>query len=435
MDSFGVSVGRVVNLGIGVGTSVLIARILGPAQRGEFAAATAISTVGLQACGLGLHASLPYFISMNPSVSRPLLRRALAMLLLTSAVWLVGTLLWRRAGSADWLAAMPIGLVVVACAAVPASGLLTFVQGATLGARRMRAFGWSDAFSRCIAAALILAVLAAGLEDLSGRPVAVMACSAIASVVTGLALWRALPSRDGSMTMPPIRRELGYAWRSAIACLLSTIPVRWLSVHLVEVGTRAEAGQFAVAMMVVDAVISVGSAFAGSRLADMVRMDASPNVLKRETFRCAGILAGAGFSAALAVQFMVVPALGLVFGNAFTPAGPALSAMLVGMALMPVATVFQIAMAAGGMPTLCLTGPGCAVLMTWLAVAGQWPMRTADLAGWMFSVQAIVFMGGSALAFLLHEARRNGYVKRDQRSVEGPRNPGGAGVAASPEAS
>jgi len=410
--SLGVSAGRVANLGLGVGTSVLIARVLGPAQRGEFAAATAISAIGVQVCGLGLHASLPYFVSTNRSVARPLLRRALGILFCTSVAWLIGTLVWRNLGLAAWLTAMPIALVLVACLAVPASGLLSFTQGAALGLNRMRAFGWSDAFARCVAAVLILVWLAVGLDDPDSRTVVVMACSAAASVVTGMALWRGLPGNDGPVALPRLRRELGYAWRSAVACLLSTIPVRWIGVNLLEVGGREQAGQFAVAMMVVDAVVSVGAAFAGSRLTDMVKMDTGPAGLRREAFRSAAVLAIAGVAGAMAVQFAVVPTFGLVFGSAFMPAGPALTAMLAGMALMPIATVFQIAMAAGGMPTLCVAGPGCAMLVTWFAVAGPWSMRTADAAGWMFSIQALVFLLASMLAFLVHEALR-ARVSRD----------------------
>ncbi len=431
MASFGVSAGRVANLVIGVGTSVLIARILGPSQRGEFAAAAAIVAIGLQVCGLGLHASLPFFISMDSGLARPLLRRAIVLLLLTSSVWLVGALIWRRTAAADWLAAMPIGLVVVACAAVPAAGLLAFAQGAALGARRMHAFGWSDAFARCIAAALILSVLAAGLDDPDSRTISVMVCSAIASVVAGLALWHTLPPPTGLMAMPPIRLELGYAWRSAIACLLSTIPARWINVHLVEVGSRSEAGQFAVAMLVVDAVISVGSAFAGSRLADMARMAGGPGELRREAFRCAGILTGAGVFAILVVQFAAVPALGSVFGDAFLPAGPALSAMLAGMAMMPVATIFQIALAAGGMPILCLAGPGCSVGVTGLVILVVWPIRTAESAGWVFSLQALFFTLGSAMAFLLHEASRNCRSTRERQPMGGPPNTSGSDACSS----
>lgn len=134
--------------------------------------------------------------------------------------------------------------------------------------------------------------------------------------------------------------------------------------HLLEVGSREQAGQFAVAMMVADAVVSMGAAFAGSRLTDMVRVDAGPVGLRREAFRSAAVLAIAGVAGAMTVQFAVVPMLGLVFGSSFMPAGPALKAMLAGMALMPIATDFQIAMAVGGMPTLCVIGPGCAVLVT-----------------------------------------------------------------------
>jgi len=125
----------------------------------------------VQVCGLSLHASLPYFVSTNRPVARPLFRRALGILFCPSAAWLIGTLVWRNLGLAAWLTAMPI--------------------------------------ARCVAAALILVVIAVGLEEPDSRTVAVMACSAAASVVTGMALWRGLPRNDGPVALPRLRRELG----------------------------------------------------------------------------------------------------------------------------------------------------------------------------------------------------------------------------------
>jgi O-antigen/teichoic acid export membrane protein len=56
---------RVVLIGIGLITSVMVARILGPEGRGLYAVATAIGAIGVQFGNLGLHASNTYYVARD----------------------------------------------------------------------------------------------------------------------------------------------------------------------------------------------------------------------------------------------------------------------------------------------------------------------------------------------------------------------------------
>ena len=59
---------RILLIGIGLVTSVIVARILGPEGRGLYAVALAVGAIGMQFGNLGLHASNTYYVSRDRSL-------------------------------------------------------------------------------------------------------------------------------------------------------------------------------------------------------------------------------------------------------------------------------------------------------------------------------------------------------------------------------
>src|SRR5436190_1021101 len=59
---------RILMTVLGLATSVIIARLLGPQGRGYFATIAAISGIGIQFGNLGLHSSNTYYVSKDKSV-------------------------------------------------------------------------------------------------------------------------------------------------------------------------------------------------------------------------------------------------------------------------------------------------------------------------------------------------------------------------------
>jgi O-antigen/teichoic acid export membrane protein len=97
---------------LGLVSSVLVARSLGPAGRGEYAVAVAVSAIGVQVASLGLHTSSSWAASKRPD--------------------LVGALLVNGLTLSALLGAAVAGVLAVAAAILPAflslsSGVIGFV--------------------------------------------------------------------------------------------------------------------------------------------------------------------------------------------------------------------------------------------------------------------------------------------------------------------
>ena len=70
---------RLLLIGIGLITSVIIARILGPEGRGAYAAAMAVVGIGVQFGNLGLHASNTYYVSHDRTLLSQLVSNTLVI--------------------------------------------------------------------------------------------------------------------------------------------------------------------------------------------------------------------------------------------------------------------------------------------------------------------------------------------------------------------
>src|SRR5438552_7100507 len=56
---------RLLLIGVGFATTVIVSRTLGPSGRGLFAVAAAVSAIGIQFGNLGLHASNTYYVAKD----------------------------------------------------------------------------------------------------------------------------------------------------------------------------------------------------------------------------------------------------------------------------------------------------------------------------------------------------------------------------------
>ena len=80
---------RIVLIGIGLVTTVVVARILGPEGRGLYAVAMAIGALGLQFGTLGLHAANVYFVAKDRTLLSKLVGNSLVVSCVIGAVAIV----------------------------------------------------------------------------------------------------------------------------------------------------------------------------------------------------------------------------------------------------------------------------------------------------------------------------------------------------------
>lgn len=326
------SVGSAVRLGaeaaarlLSLATTLLIARSLGPAEFGVFAACLAVAALASEAGDLGLQTTASRALVDGSLPLRGLLRAKLALsVLLCLAAALLGALHPVLAPLVLWVSLARWGEFF----------------GVALRARGRR--GREAAVLVCLRAAALAAVLLA-LQRGAGLVVLAwgLAGSSLLALGLGGALvaraWRSAPEEGaaGRGVAPSLRESLPLGVNGVLALLGLRVEL----LALVLLRSEAEAGVFAAALKVVEFLVLVPSAIAAGAMPALTRDAARGASTARN--RTAATAACLGVPAALGLALLAPSLVPLVFGAAFGGgAGPlrllalALAPMFVNAALM-----------------------------------------------------------------------------------------------------
>jgi O-antigen/teichoic acid export membrane protein/SAM-dependent methyltransferase len=399
--SVGAAIARGVNLVLGLGTSIILARSLGPEHRGTLAVVMSLTGLGIQISNFGFSNSLPYFIARNPDTAAPLLRRALRLTALLSVVWALGLFAYVWISAPAWNGEIGWPLTILSAVLVPMNVLLLLAQGASLGTGHIGAFAWSDVVTRLISVVALGALFAAGV--LSAGAAAFV--SAVVAMLVGLALCFRIGNVGREGTAPPITPvldEIRYGWRSGLACMLAIIPTRMLSIAVASRAGAGDAGQFAVSLSIVESVAGVLAAFVVTRMVKMTRAASDRDALRTEVVTAATIVTAGALALCAITAAAAHWLLPLVFGSRFYGAvAPTLWA-LPGVVAMSIGAVAQTVLAARGLPVHSLAAPSVAIAA---AAAFLWlrPSLDAADAGIAYSIQAGAFAIAAVMAAMHHD--------------------------------
>ena len=350
------TLGTIATVILGFAAGVLVARWLGPTDRGLFAVMWLLGSLGVAIFGFGIPVSITYHLSSGASNAADVLGAALAWAALLAAVfvplsWLMrdelADIAARGEGGDAWVL---VGILV------PTIFLgyvaLQFLVG-------MLRFGWSNALrasSRAVlvgVVALLLGALGYGVSGaLAALIVSWVAVVLLASpVIVGYARPRFSPSALRSILRYGLLVQVGTV--SAFASLRLDILV------LQHFRPLDQVGIYAVAQSVAETVTIVALAFAGSMLPLVARLDGVERQnLTGEAIRNCSLL---GAVAVVGLAIFGPPLLPVVFGQDFADAVTPL------LILLPSMWFLGIALAIGS--TLRgYTRPGLASLLAGLAM-------------------------------------------------------------------
>lgn len=408
--SFAASAGRGFNVLLSVASSIILARWLGPDGRGQFAVAASITAIGVQCVTLGFPASITYFAAMHPGSLRTLLRRAQGIAAAAGLVFALVVWSLRLAVQPQWCSTIDAALLGMACMNVLAASTLLITQGACLAADEAWRFGWSDAIARLLA--IIAMAIVAGIGGFS--PLAALVCTAGATGITALWLLRTPAFRipRGGDHVPGIGTELHYGLRSAIAGALGAIPVRVLAIAVATREGDAASGQFAVALSVAETIVALGGTFAATRMARMVRARNQPQALRRELLQTLASVSAGAVACGLGIAAFAHPIFRFAFGERFVPAAALLVECMPGAACLAIASVFQYALAARGLPILAIAAPAVSAAATWALLTFAHSNGAVSI-GAAYSVQGVAFLVTSVVSLAWN-------LRRPSRGSETP---------------
>lgn len=338
---------------LGLGTTVLVARALGPAGRGDYAVALAVSAIGVQLANLGLHTSSSWAVAQRPHLVGPLLANDLvASAGVGGAAIAVGL-----AAFAVFPAARPLALpvMVLALVAIPLGLFYLNEQNLLLGLQRVRAYNVLEIANRSCLLVLLVALLA---ERALG---VVSAVAAVAVVLIGVAavgfalLWRG--------SAEPVRPRLGlvhaygrYGLRAYVAALLTYLVLRVDLLMVQELRGAADAGQYSIAVALAELLLVVPGLIATIMFPTLSRMT-DPERRWRTAARITGVVGLFGVVFVPVIALLGEPLIRLLYGTPYLPALPSFEWLLPGIGLLAVATVVMHYFYAVGVPAVAIYAP------------------------------------------------------------------------------
>jgi O-antigen/teichoic acid export membrane protein len=392
---------RVTVLIVGLGSTVALARGLGPTGRGVYALAMTVATLGVVVFNLGFHTANTYFASREPE-SLPVLVsntfvRAAAVGALGLSLVVAGRALGIRPGP------LSFGLIVLVVAWVAMGLVFIQLQPLLLVLGRHRQFNVTEGGWQIGAVALVVTLWVTGnLTPTSAFLVTFVALLAGAVAVTlNLVSFRG-PLPRPSMTL--LRRALPHALRSYALTVTGILVIR-LDIFLVEsrLDTR-QVGLYVVAVTICEAIQILPVTIGALLLPKIAGL--TDEVQQWEIARRVTLATGAVMVALCGVVALVAePAVRFLYGEDFSASTAPLYWLLPGIALLGINAVLVHYFLAVGVPSSILVTQALAVALNiGLGIILLGPMGLSGAA--LASTIAYGFMFASTLAYALMRSRR-----------------------------
>lgn len=325
--------------------TILIARLLGPEGRGQYAVAIAIAAIGAQVLSFGLQSANTYFVARDRSLLGALTSNSLALGVIASVLGALGFGVFALLPGASPIS---LGLTALAIATVPPMLLTLNLRYLLLGIGEVRSFNVVDllASSSGVAITLVLAVSGAA------TPASLLAVAIAVGAIGALIAARALRPFIGTLPRPSaalLRRCGAYGFRVFLATGFGLLVLKSdLLVVQFERGSEAS-GLYSVSSSVADLLWilpAVVGAILFPRLTAMSDLPARWRLTERVARYT--LLAMIPILALTALLAPVV--IRVAFGADFEDAAPSLRILCAAVLFYGITSVFSQFLAARGLP-------------------------------------------------------------------------------------
>lgn len=320
---------------LGIITSALIARVLGPAGRGEYSVVVAWGMIGMQFGNLGLHASNIFYVAKDRRLLAPLAGNSLVVSLIAAMVFglISCALIWTRPGIVPARGA----LLVLAWIWAAVSLACLLVQNLLMGVHDVVGYNKTELWKRVFSIGLVAAVIAC--HWVTPRSVVIVSLMAIAWGLV-YALWRLRKFAMG-FPIPSLdlfRKTLGFGAKAYLVAFFAFLVLRADLLMVNHYLGARQAGYYSIASTLADYLLLLPAAIAAILFPKLSgTQDAEHSLLwaKKSTLGSAAILLPTVAVAALAVRLVVR----ILFGAAYLPAVGAFLFLTPGIFFLGVETV------------------------------------------------------------------------------------------------
>jgi antigen flippase len=347
----GTLLSRAVLVGLTLLGSVIVARALGPAGRGDYSVAVTVAAIGVQLANLGLHTSSSWAVAREPALRGRLLANGmLSGLVIGTAVALV---LWIVSLIAPNASPLPGPMLWLALASIPVGLVYLTQQNLMLGLQWVRAYNALDIANRAIAIVLLLLVLALSFKSEVTAYATVLAAMGMVAIVSFSLLARSVHVRPDFAL---VRRFAGFGLRAYSTALFTYLVLRvdLLMVQYMQGSTAA--GQYSVAVGLGEMIVLIPTVVATIMFPRLSAI-ADRRIQHAATFRTAALMGLAATVLVLPAAVFAGTAIRLLYGEAFDPALPAFLWLLPGLVFLSVHTILMAYFLAIGTPFVALVAP------------------------------------------------------------------------------
>ncbi|KHD08105.1 hypothetical protein PN36_02770 [Candidatus Thiomargarita nelsonii] len=350
---------RIVIIAIGLFTTVIVARILGPEGRGLYAVAAAIGAIGVQFSNLGLHASNTYYVAQDRSRLPTLLGNSLLVSfgfgsLGVTIAWSVFTL---------WPNLAPVNgvLLIMALLWIPIGLAYLLVQNLLIGIHEIRAYNLIEVVTKILGVSLIAIVII--VDAVSVENIFLMGLVAlIISFSWGLGKLKPHLKYFPKLSIHLFKDNIRYGFKAYLAAFFAFMVLR-VDLLMVQYMLGAEqAGYYSIAATMADMVymfpVVIGTILF-PKLSALTDSEKKWQVT-RQISSMVGVIM---IIITIISVYLAVPFVNILFGKAFTPAVLAFVWLMPGILLLSVNTVFMNYFASIGMPIITVYSPGAAVML------------------------------------------------------------------------
>jgi O-antigen/teichoic acid export membrane protein len=347
-------------LPIGIASSIITARALGPEGRGVLAALTVLQGLAIQFGTLGYNGSITYSLSQTPDRAKAIVGNSVITALgggiIVATLFAVGAAIAPGAV----LGSVEPHLFWLLLASLPFTFLTQFLQNVLVARQSMVAFNLLDlAVRTALLAAYTVALLGLGL----GTDAAVWSFASV-SALGGVLYLSIIYRRErfGLVFDRPLFGEMfRYGSRTYAASVLSYLVLRLNMLLINPVLGEREAGLFSVVLLFMDLVALVPQTLGMILFPAVARDNEGSAVLTTKVFRftffgvgilCVFLWAGAE------------PLIRLLFGEEFVEAAPALRWLTPGILAMALMTILNNDLAGRGFPAIVIVTPAVAVIVS-----------------------------------------------------------------------
>lgn len=346
----------------GLMASIISARALGEAGRGDYFFMVTLSATIVQFTNFGLPSAATYYVAQD---------RKLAPSIIGNATWIsvvaaagTGVLVAVLAHAAGALQNTPVSFLLLAAFLAAPTLFFTIVANVLTGQERFAHFNLLEALSRAVAlvAVVVAAVVGAGARGFVG---ATIAAWAIASLATG---WSAL---RGSRVHLRFDRELfgrgfRYSTKAYLITLLAFLVLRANIFLLRRHFGPAELGLYSVAAQISDVLAIVPQSIALVLFPRLVREKEN----RWAQTRRAALTTGAVMVVVCGLAAIVGgPVIRLLYGASYASSANVLRIMLPGVVCLAVANIISQYLGAEGNPRILLAvWGGAAALVVGLSL-------------------------------------------------------------------